>query len=392
MIGWFATDDWMVRYWLECWLSSWLTVARVFVPRCVEEHSRGFERREGAIGGQACKERERGEGGSKKEKNTCLFVWCVRMPLQPRVDLAHQTLTISAPSIPTSLVVSLQGSAAPPPQAHAAQRHSVRQGGDVQGQAQGQAGLVSSASPPAAAQGGSLGARLLAKLGLARGAPHEGALQPQQDTTAASAAAVAPGAHGAAAARGAEEVIQVCGDRVCGMLVATQVSACHSTGGDGKGAGGGGSSTGAAAACSSGGGDGQDGEELVRAWFAEAVGAPCRLVRQTQGARTARPGTAGRGPKQNTAGAAALSWVSGAGEAAEQQGGQQRQQAVQGGPQGGATQSQSRALVGFANDGQFLLVNAASVQDVNARIVTAAGATRDGFMPATGGSPVELLR
>lgn len=202
------------------------------------------------------------------------------------------------------------------------------------------------------------------------------------------------------AQQGPEEVIQVCGDRVCGTLVGVQVVASSSSsnscsgsaskGGDHEGSdcngahkrseGGGGASSGAGAV---------NGEEMVRAWFAEAVGVPCRLVQQAAGAREARAGTAGLGPKKKTGPA-------GADKEAEQQ--QQQQLQQQQGQQQGPTigsRPPGRAQLGFANDGQFLLVNEASVRDVNERIASGDAGSREGrsgFMPAKKGSPVELLR
>ena len=287
---------------------------------------------------------------------------------------------------------------------------------------------------------------------------------------------------------GREEVIQVCGDRVCGSVVGVQVVAscvngsssdssgssstrvlaighcedssgtgCRSTASDTAAA----AEAGAGASAGSDSGVGSvDGEELVRSWFLAAVGVPCRLVQQADGAREARAGTGGMGPNQGREQSkqgpsnrahtqqhgqqgrqqqqshdhdqALIALASNSQQQQQQQqsqdhdqvliapasNSQQQQQQQQqsqdhdqalNAPASNSQQQQQqqqqqqheeqqqqqhpgRAHLGFANDGQFLLVNEASVLDVNARIAAGAGATRDGFVPGAGGSPVELLR
>jgi hypothetical protein len=74
------------------------------------------------------------------------------------------------------------------------------------------------------------------------------------------------------------------------------------------------------------------GEQRVRAWTSRVLGAPCRIVQQRAGARRVRrPAAAGGG-----GGGAAMTAAEGGGEAAV------------------AAEVPS---VGFANDGQYLLVS-----------------------------------
>ncbi|KAG2491424.1 hypothetical protein HYH03_010212 [Edaphochlamys debaryana] len=115
------------------------------------------------------------------------------------------------------------------------------------------------------------------------------------------------------------ERVQVCGDTVCSDVV----DAC---------------ALGAAG-----------GEEGVRRWFAAVLGAPCRIVQQRPGARRVRrPGTH-------------LTKRGGGGE--EDGGGGGGGEAPGGGPQAGAA-------VGFANDGQYLLVTQASLVDLRSRLAS----------------------
>lgn len=152
------------------------------------------------------------------------------------------------------------------------------------------------------------------------------------------------------------------------------------------------------------------GADHVRRWFAAAIGVPCRLVRQAAGAREARAGTAGLGrrakgqqqqqldqqqpqPGRQQEGGGGHSAGPGAGTA-----GTAAAAADQGPAATAATATAAPRALGFANDGQFLLVNAASVDDVNARIAAAACARAAGgaagALPAAaaGEGPVELLR
>ena len=105
---------------------------------------------------------------------------------------------------------------------------------------------------------------------------------------------------------------------------------------------------------------GEGGDERVRAWFARVLGAPCRIVQQRSGARKVRR-PAGQQPKQPLA---------------QQQQQQQQQQAGGGagdvaaiggaggggGGGGGGGEGSGQALVGFANDGQYLLVSQVRVR------------------------------
>ncbi len=168
-----------------------------------------------------------------------------------------------------------------------------------------------------------------------------------------------------------ERTIRVCGDTVCGLVVTQSVTLTSSS-----------SSSSSSSAAT---GPPQSARAVMRAWFQAALGVPCVLVRQREGARAARAGTGGTGR--------------GAGpEPASSQAAH------------GSGQAQPRASIGFANDGQFLLVNAASVDDVNARLAAAAmakAASEVAAPPLQGSSsssssvalpfavptsPVELLR
>ncbi|KXZ48630.1 hypothetical protein GPECTOR_26g533 [Gonium pectorale] len=173
----------------------------------------------------------------------------------------------------------------------------------------------------------------------------------------------------------AVERVQVCGDTVCSDVV----DACHDT----------------------------DGEDRVRRWFARVLGAPCRIVQQRPGARKVRR-PAGQAATRGSAAAAV-------GEQHQQQRQQQRSREdatasespcsgspvsadgdgsavaerssvgrgeVQGGgarkeedeDDGGASGARHEPTVGFANDGQYLLVSEESMEDLRTRLAAVPGA------------------
>jgi hypothetical protein len=84
-------------------------------------------------------------------------------------------------------------------------------------------------------------------------------------------------------------------------------------------------------------------------WLRCAVGVPCQLVQQLPRSRSSRAGTAGHGPSAAAAGAA-------------------------GSAGSGSPRARARAGLGFANDGQFLLVNEASVAAVAEAVAARASA------------------
>lgn len=330
---------------------------------------------------------------------------------QPHIDLTRGTLTITAPGMDTSLVVPLAEAQQ--------QQHSKQHSEPYSEQQQQNAG----------------------QQGVQNRVAHNTSQQSSDQRR--------------------QEVIQVCGDKVCGSVVGVQVVArcvgksssvsgsCQngSTNGNSRCENGSGFSRGVDSnairnANGSGGrengsahstgvsyicvhpqaADSADGEEeLVRQWFASAVGVPCRLVQQSCGAREARSGTGGVGDRKGRegqhleqqetekqkqfVGQQSEQHLEQNQQRLDQQSGQQyleqnqqhseqqsvqsehNQQLEQSEPQQSEQQQQTqegqRAHLGFANDGQFLLINEASVQDVNARIAAAGSAD---------GSPVELLR
>lgn len=90
-------------------------------------------------------------------------------------------------------------------------------------------------------------------------------------------------------------------------------------------------------------------DEAARSWFTHALGIPCRLVRQQDRARLVKRPTgsisASSGSSSTTPDPHVLS------------------------PAGSETRMLGSApSVGFANDGQYLLVNEASLSDLNARM------------------------
>lgn len=144
--------------------------------------------------------------------------------------------------------------------------------------------------------------------------------------------------------------IMVCGDRTCSSVVGEEVVIGSQTQGSCRG---------------------DRGSAAVRAWFSAAIGVPCRLVRASQCGRTARSGTTGLGTQAQQQGSRAAGNTTSLGTEAEAT----AAGAASPTPAVRDTAAAGRAPgVGFANDGQFLLVNAASVQDVNSRILALRGA------------------
>lgn len=212
---------------------------------------------------------------------------CPRMAaLTPSVDLHSGTLTLSMPGCGGRLVVSVAGGATAPS-------------------------------------------------GEAREAQEEGGKGAEGTSASVGwGAGMGPVASGAEAGR--VETIQVCGDRVCGLLVDMQRVVLEEAG----------------CGASTPSPHQQQGEEAVRQWFQRAIGIPCRLVRQSAGARRTKR-TDVRPPA--TPGPADATYAATAGDA-----GGSGSKAVLGVEAGSA--------VGFANDGQYLLVNSASIVDLNARL------------------------
>jgi hypothetical protein len=186
---------------------------------------------------------------------------------------------------------------------------------------------------------------------------------------------------------GSVQRIRVCGDDVCSIVVeAVEVGGDVSS-----------TTTLQAPLCSTPQHGALHSQARVRDWFRAAVGVPCCLVQQSSGARKARQGTAGLGPSSSSSSSEEAVKASAAVPAASQaphKGGQKagviRTAADAQAPASPASAAASpsgrqNATVGFANDGQYLVVNAASVADVNARLL----ASSSGASPA---APVELLR
>jgi hypothetical protein len=249
--------------------------------------------------------------------------------VQPRVDLAAGTLTISAPSASEPLVLPLTQQS---------------------------------------------GAHIAAARDSTTAAAHP--TLPQQFGLASTAAAAAK-----APVADISTTIRVCGDSVCGSVVVGP----HAD------------------------------VPVMRAWFQCVLGFPCVLVRQLGGQRAARPGTGGTGrrtPAAKVAGAIPGSGMSTTNTTSTTSSNNATGFSHESAPRpalhanhanvftesnasGGASAEANRevvlctsppaASIGFANDGQYLLVNAASVDDVNARIAAAAPST-------TPAAPVELLR
>ncbi len=162
--------------------------------------------------------------------------------------------------------------------------------------------------------------------------------------------------------------VRVCGDNVCGLVVAAEVSTTTSASG---------------VSGSSLGNGGTGAKPLsMRAWFQEALGVPCVLIQQRTGDRRARQGTGGTG---RAARSAADTNISPPGQPPSTP--NPTPTATE--PSTATNASGSDALIGFANDGQYLLVNAASVDDVNRRI-QASQMARD--PEGADLKPVELLR
>lgn len=213
---------------------------------------------------------------------------CPRMAaLTPSVDLHSGTLTLSMPGCEGRLVVNVAG------------------------------GGIAPSSEGRAAQEGA-----------------EGDKGASSSTSVGWGAGMHPAASGAEAGR--VETIQVCGHRVCGLLVDMQRVVLEEAG----------------CGASTPSPHQQQGEEAVRQWFQRAIGIPCRLVRQSAGARRTKR-TDVRPPA--TPGPADVTYAATASDA-----GGSGSKAVLGAEAGSA--------VGFANDGQYLLVSSASVLDLNARL------------------------
>eukprot|EP00798_Chlamydomonas_sp_ICE-L_P001442 gene1442-32816_t len=110
-------------------------------------------------------------------------------------------------------------------------------------------------------------------------------------------------------------------------------------------------------------------EQFMRLWFIEALGIPCKLVQQVAGSRSVRRG----GNMQSSPGSVTAAEGS-AGPAAELNGKRSEKSKSAGSraPVGLRDSKQERKAkppaVGFANDGQFLLISALSLEDLNQRL------------------------
>ncbi len=127
-------------------------------------------------------------------------------------------------------------------------------------------------------------------------------------------------------------------------------------------------------------------ESQQRAWFERAIGVPCRLVRQAPGSRSVRPQRATADDGRRSAGGVSVasrkpppnsSSVVGIGR----DGAASERDSVVGlgsRPSQSGSECLKQQAVGFANDGQYLLINSASLADLNARL---AASGREGGLP-----------
>jgi molybdenum cofactor sulfurtransferase len=205
--------------------------------------------------------------------------------LRPHVDLQQRVLRLSAPRLPQQLVVLLDAGDAE----HCCSSSSSSSGG---------AAAAAAASSCASA----------------------GRCRHQQQLAEAQQ----------------EQVISVCGQRVSTQAVpAAVVVASAAASHDDSSGSSSSSSSGTVATAGS-----------AEQWLLQAVGVPCRLVRQIHSSRTVK-------------------------QCHQQQQPSQQQQDCQAGPTHGTAQS-----LGFANEGQFLLVNQRSVEYVATRLLHTAAALR----------------
>ena len=155
--------------------------------------------------------------------------------------------------------------------------------------------------------------------------------------------------------------LMVCGDSVCGWLMPE--GDMRVVDGD-------------VLQCSSGLSPGQSASDpdpdpsrqldQIQEWFRQAVGRPCRLVRQAQGERHASGRRAGGGQASNEAHVPllGLDGISPSSSAP-----------LENGISSPLPPPSSRNL-GFANDGQFMLLNAASLSDLASRMAVKGGRQR----------------
>ncbi|GIM15532.1 hypothetical protein Vretimale_18301 [Volvox reticuliferus] len=156
------------------------------------------------------------------------------------------------------------------------------------------------------------------------------------------------------------ERVQVCGDTVCSDLA----DAYH----------------------------GPEGDARIRKWFVRLLGVPCRVVQQRTGARKVRRpvGKGTKGPISSSSPSQGRSSSSTSSSSSSSQPAQQRQSKDSGNDEG--TQAASGAgtneepSVGFANDGQYLLVSEASLSDLRMRLGFPTGVDTGGCSSGTGGS------
>ncbi|GIL77287.1 hypothetical protein Vretifemale_6761 [Volvox reticuliferus] len=114
-----------------------------------------------------------------------------------------------------------------------------------------------------------------------------------------------------------------------------------------------------------------EGDARIRKWFVRLLGVPCRIVQQRTGARKVRR-PVGKGTKGPISSSSPSQGRSSSSSSSSSQPAQQRQSKDSGNDEG--TQAASGAgtneepSVGFANDGQYLLVSEASLGDLRMRL------------------------
>ena len=156
--------------------------------------------------------------------------------------------------------------------------------------------------------------------------------------------------------------VRVCSDTICGLLVEPQRALFITS--DGR-------SASTPGALGYGRGARLPPLDPIEEWFRVAIGVPCRLVRHSEGSRVA------------------AQKLQGGGQRGEAKGGNDTNHAGGGGVPGteGPTKHASPACpsVGFANDAQYMLLNSASLLDLNSRL--GASGRLDGLTPD--GRPLE---
>jgi molybdenum cofactor sulfurtransferase len=149
--------------------------------------------------------------------------------------------------------------------------------------------------------------------------------------------------------RGSEQLVRVCGDTVCTHVVASTVAAAKHPAA-GKAA--------AAAAAAVGGAVTYD----AAAWFTAVLGAPCKLVQQLNSSRLVKQQNGKHSQQRDE------------GDSASPNSSEMRRNSSSS-SSSSSSQFQERSpgqTLGFANEGQYLLVNQASVEAVAGQLAAAA--------------------